>query len=385
MGFLGIIPASKLAATYNIFTQTLTLTAEGTVMEATYGYQFLRLPWVGGLKFRLQAWTGPLTGKNTTYDFSQNFRMSLFPYVKYVFIEDAGHPNGVEVKIEFIGPVDPLPELTASVEDDTPTASADKEILAPPQDVINVLYKEPFTIKQPDETPKFGSIDLQFDATFLVLETSGIDNGNIFWTFNSLQTGYTQVIVTLHGGISQLIKRILYDVHIFFLPLEPGPVIINDAPKGDSNQDLILGFLGRVQIARRQVMEKYPDALLFNAEASTTAPQGVISPYLLVHMLLVFRADKGIVTIKSTGYDTFGPPVYKEGIWLGTANIDWPVGMDALEADEILKKSGITGPYTSLNLVKPLGPGLDDDYYQFKMVDGSVHWIDTKTKALKKE
>lgn len=387
MGFLGVIPASKLAAVYDIDTQTLTLTAEGTIMEATYGYQFERIPWIGGLKFRLQAWSGPLTGKTAAYDFSQSFQLSLLPYIRDVIIVDASNPTGVAVKIKFTGCIDPQIVGTDGAQAETVTASAEKEIPASPQDVINVLYKEPFTIKRQAETPKFGSIDLQFDPSFLELVTAGIDDGNIVWKFNSLQTGNTQVIVTLHGGIAQLVQRTVYEVRIFFLPLEPGPVIINTngGLEGNVNPDAILGYLGRVEIARRKVMEKYPKAFLYNVQASTTQRDGVTSPYLLTQMRVMFRVEKGTVTINSTGYGSFGPIVFKEGILLGNANIDWPVGMDAPEADAILKKSGETGPYSTLALVEPLYPGMMEPYYVFGMVDGRECWVNTKTKQLRQE
>lgn len=388
MGFLGVIPASKLTAVYDIDTQTLTLAAEGTIMEATYGYRFERIPWLGGLKFRLQAWTGPLTGKKASYSFSQSFQVSLFPFFGEVIIVDAGNPNGVLVKIRFIGPIDPPIVGADGTEADTVAASVEKEILSPPEDVINVPYKASFTIKRPAETPKFGSIDLQFDPSFLELVTAGIDDGNIFWKFTSLQTGNTQVIVTLHGGIAQIVKRTIYEVHIFLLPpLEPGPVIINTkgALKSDFTPYAILSFLGRVEIARRKVMEKYPSAYLYNVVASTTQRDGVTSPYLLTQMRVMFRVDNGTATINSTGYGAFGPVEFKEGIILGNANLDWPVGMDAVEADAILKASSETGPYSSLTLVKPLYPGMAEDYYVFYMVDGSEHWVNTKTKELRKE
>jgi hypothetical protein len=99
----------------------------------------------------------------------------------------------------------------------------------------------------------------------------------------------------------------------------------------------------------------------------------------------MFRAENGTVTISSTGHGTFGPVEFKEGIMLGNADIDWPVGMDATEADAILNKSGQTGPYSALTLVKPSYPGMSVDYYPFHRVGGSEHWVNTKMKELRNE
>lgn len=397
MGFLGLVPADKLAAFYNVETQELVLSAEGVVIEATYGFKFVPAK-DAAWTYSLEAWTGPITGQKAPYTYSQTFHVFLVNWRRDVIIRDSDNPKGVPVEIKFGGIIDPPAKPTdGDKTDDVAAAPVHNEVVSPPQDVLNVLYDEAFTIKQRAEMPKFGSIDLKFDPQFLVLETAGIDDGNIVWKFNSLQTGTTQVVVSLHGGIATYVRTIVYTVNIFFLPLGPGPVIINnnkaktntDNTKIDKTQanvndtelghgTAVLGFLGRVEIARRKVLDKYPSAALYYVQASTKSLQGVTSPYQLTLMEVMFRTDQGVATVNSTGYGEFGPIEIRPGPILGNANIDWPVGMDATEADAILKKEGYDGAYYALTLRKPLYPGVEQDYYTFSMVHGPAVSIGVK-------
>lgn len=380
MGFLGIIPANKLAAFYDPKTQQLTLSAEGSVEEYTGGFRFRQVPWMGGFKFYLEAWSGPVTLGIQPYAFDQSFKVSMVPFPKDVIIVDANHPNGVPVEIHFGGLKEPASNYVAAAPSSS-DGKAVQELPAPPQDTINVLYKWPFEVQHAAEVPKMGYINIDFDKRFLELESARMDNGQIVWKFNSLETGNTQIIISVNGGIAQYTYRVVKDVRIFVLDeiLEPGPVITQDKNEAEA-ESAILSYLGRVNIARRKVLEHYPGALLYKAEASTTERQGVTSPKALGHLRAIFRVDQGTVTINSTGFGSFGAAVFKPGHIVGNANVDWPVGMDADEADQILKKEGFKGPYTALTLMKPLYTGLMDDIYVFIMADGIEKWVNTKTK-----
>ena len=220
MGFLGIIPAAKLAAMYDTKQQKLILYAEGVVKGATYGFSFKQDTFMGGLKFTLQAWTGPLTGKDQPYQYSEGFQMHL-PQShfnsKSVLIVTENHPLGETVTINYTGFVGP----------DTSKANA-KGAVAVPADVavnvpaanssqLNVLFKMPFNINSNSNVPNMGSVDIQYDRTLLQLVTAGINDSDIVWTFNSLKTGDTQIVVTTHGGIAQFVTAKTYDVRIFVL------------------------------------------------------------------------------------------------------------------------------------------------------------------------
>ncbi len=220
MGFYGIIPASKLAATYNVKSQTLTLYAEGEVKEFTYGFSFRRVPFFGGLKFVLGAWTGPIGPKSQPYKFNEAFKIHLpspvFPSGN-VTIVTANHPNGQVVPIHYLGLLQDTAGLTAATATDADGSSNGTAKLTPGSKQINVLFKEPFTITASARVPEFGSVDINFDTKMLTLVDASIENTNIVWTFNSLETGDTQIMVTTHGGIATFISVETYDVRIFVL------------------------------------------------------------------------------------------------------------------------------------------------------------------------
>jgi hypothetical protein len=219
MGFLGVIPANKLAAVYNVKTKKLTLSAEGVVKGATYGFQFVRNTFFGGLKFTLEAWTGPLTGKDQPYTFQQGFNITLpQPHFESgsLIIVTANHPKGLVVPIHYLGLVNEtagLKAAPASEKDaDGPVTTA-----SPDTTPLKVLFKMPFNIQANASVPKMGSVDVTYDKTMLELIDAGISDTDIVWTFNSLQTGDTQVVVTTSGGIATFIMTKTYDVSIFVL------------------------------------------------------------------------------------------------------------------------------------------------------------------------
>jgi len=57
------------------------------------------------------------------------------------------------------------------------------------------LFKLPFEIKESNDVPRFGTVNIIFDPLFLIMTTACIEDKNIVWTFNSLQAGNTQVLV----------------------------------------------------------------------------------------------------------------------------------------------------------------------------------------------
>jgi hypothetical protein len=219
MGFLGVIPANKLAAVYNVKTKKLTLSAEGVVKGATYGFHFVRDTFMGGLKFTLEAWTGPLTSKDQPYTFQEAFSINLpMPHFESgsLIIVTANHPQGQVVPIHYLGLVNDVAGLKAA-----PAATKEADVpvttVSPDSNQINVLFKMPFTIQANASVPKMGSVDVKYDTTVLELVNAGISDTDIIWTFNSLQTGDTQIVVTTSGGIATFISTKTYDVRIFVL------------------------------------------------------------------------------------------------------------------------------------------------------------------------
>jgi len=192
------------------------------------------------------------------------------------------------------------------------------------------------------------------------MTNAGIDDGNIVWTFNSLQTGNTQAVVTIRGGVSTFIIRKTYNIRIFALDATPN--------RGDE----ILSYLGRVNLAVRIVQKEYPDAMLYVVEA--TLPRGdpdpTPNPLCLSQLRAVFRAKDGTVIIRSTGWDEWGKPQYIPHPWGDCVVIPWPIKMDITDAAKILRKAGFTDDFwicTLRHLLGPPGKPYDEPYYIFLM------------------
>ncbi|KAF8532916.1 hypothetical protein BDD12DRAFT_867840 [Trichophaea hybrida] len=393
MGFFGLEPADKLAASYEKATQTLTLYAEGTVPNFTSGITFNRAPWMGGLKFTLDGWTGPRGEGSRPYVHDQSFKFDLpshaFPSGT-VTIVTANHPNGKIVQIDW------LEQLQQSLSDDQPKPSppsnkqltpdlnpqplspgnTEQHIISDPTH-ITALFKLPFEIQASDEVPRHGEVDIIFDPQYLVMTTAGIKDKDIVWTFNSLQTGNTQVIVITTGGIATFIKREVYDINI--VVLEPK----SSGPQGGA----ILSFLGRVNIADRIVTKQYPDAKLNVVEA--TLPVGAsatTNPLHLSQLRAIFlTGNNGTVIIKSTGWGSWGPPEFIKEPLIGSGVVPWPVKMDIVVAVQVMQKAGYTGNFLSCSLRHPLGPSgkpFDEPYYIFQMEDGPAVFVGVNDSSI---
>jgi hypothetical protein len=104
MGFLGLVPADQVTALYLVETHTLRLQAAGTVPVVTNGILFNRQVWMGGPKFALEGWTGPLTGETERYNVEFEFTIQLpdpaLPSDSLIVVT-ANHPEGLEVPIQF--------------------------------------------------------------------------------------------------------------------------------------------------------------------------------------------------------------------------------------------------------------------------------------------
>jgi hypothetical protein len=360
MGFRGLVPAEELAAFYNASLQTLTLFASGEVQKYTYGINFIRDPhWVGGLKFELYGWTGPLSVGFEKYSCDTSVSIQLpspvIPEAEVVIVTQ-NYPDGQVIPIEGL----PNRDKSLSVSKSPPSSQPVNRLESGTQ--INALYREPFEIKQAAKVPKFGTIDIAFDPTFLTITNAGIDDGNIVWTFNSLQTGNTQAVVTVHGGVQAFIIRKTYDIRIFVLDATPNPT------------DEILSYLGRVNIAVRIVTEKYPDAELYEVDA--TLPRGdpspTSSPLGLSQLRAVFRAKGGTVIILSTGWGEWAQPQFVPSPWLECVVIPWPIKMDITDAAAILRNAGYKDNIWNCTLRHPLGPGgkpYDEPYYIFLLAE----------------
>ena len=223
MGFLGTIPADNLAALYDTTKRQLIIYAEGKVQGATYGFNFRQDAWFGGLKFTLQAWTGPLTGKEQPYKHQQAFNISLpsrvFPSDN-VIIVTSNHPEGLAVPIRYTGMPPHTANLKMATANEIKAVKQNASAVAENTDGhtnLNVLYKTEFNITASAAVPKYGSCKVSYDTKYLQLQGSAIQDNQIVWTFLATDMGDTQVMVTTYGGIDGFIMEQVYDVKIFVL------------------------------------------------------------------------------------------------------------------------------------------------------------------------
>lgn len=292
MGFFGPVSAKSLGAVYDSTKRQLVLSAKGDVEDITTNVHFQRFPWLGGLKFRLVGWPGPLTGKAHPYSVSDRFDIDLqsgeLPS-RSVIVVDAKNLEGNIVEINYLpglpeeGSVKQLTDVSKLA--DASRDDSEPKVLIEDNEKLNVLYKQAFKVKATADAPIQGSLTIDFDPTFLSLQTASIAGPNMIWTFNSLQLGSTQVVVTTSGINALYISRQVHDVRVILLD--------SSISARTNSTDLPISYLGFLNIAVRQVQEKYPNATLVLAESATIPPNTyVCSFYSLNHFPAVFNTGQ---------------------------------------------------------------------------------------------
>lgn len=189
MGFLQLIPATQLNATYDGETRTLLLRAQGQAQNYTAGIHFtMKTTPEGRETFQLMGWVGPLGKGTTPYDHVQRFEHMDFPGA-YVQVEDAGHPGGVAV------PVEVIPGAAASA-------------AAPAHEVRRIAVGGSLELRAAVWVQRGATQSLDQDAAFLALESAGIQNpsggSEIVWSLRGLKPGETHVTLMWVGGLTPI-------------------------------------------------------------------------------------------------------------------------------------------------------------------------------------
>ena len=227
MSFLELVPAKELAASYFPWTQTLKLDALIVVKNFAYDFQFRRGPWLGGLKFDLQAWSGPYgLGIEEQHQYSQDFDMPNLNHVDpsgYVIIVTQNHPKGVRVPIRWMGYREPDDGGDDDLLGAAATESVSKLTAADePSPVIHsaqpvpvvAMVGLPFTINALVPDSASASVDMQYNRLTLTLANAGIELGKLLWTFDPLVLGKTYVVVTAIPNLGGPIVRTFYIVDV---------------------------------------------------------------------------------------------------------------------------------------------------------------------------
>ncbi|KAH6866055.1 hypothetical protein B0T10DRAFT_576354 [Thelonectria olida] len=358
---LQLIPADNVSALYYEDTKTLVLKASGTQVDITRDIHFHRLPWPGALRFKLQGLVGPIIRNSSPFSARSNFKIDLpsrvFPSNTAVI--DTANKKGLVVPITYILK-DGSEDTNISAKGDAPSDLPEVKETASDDEIV-ALFKEPFTIKQSDAFKgEGGSINISFDKTFLVLTDAAIYDGKIEWTFNSQQTGNTEVSVYLPGG-----------------PVTPSTLAsfsvtpangTNSSKKDAGPVGIPLSWDGVINIGYDLIRDQYPDAKLYEVDAKPATSEPVSTEWGLVQNRIVCGLpDNKTAIIQSHGWDSFGPVEVIDAPWLDDIAIRWPVPLDIHEAFVILRSSGYEEPVWAVTLRQPLYPGIDQPFYIFNI------------------
>ncbi|KAG6367098.1 hypothetical protein INS49_001280 [Diaporthe citri] len=412
MGFLGLAPFTNAGAVYDPVQQVLTISAQGEAQKFTYGYFFKRVvPWVGGLRFELYAWTGPLSHGTEPFEVSQPFNipnLQVGDPSNTIILVGSNHPSGEIIEIKWLGLKPPvgngqsLPKRDKKLSTDTPQPPQTLDAETPAR--INTLYKEPFTISERAYSGPGATLNMDFDPQFLMLTRAGIEGGDLVWTFNSLETGITQVVTYSTEGLGTPVIRKVYTVKVFVLDSaarqssdssQGNGVVSNLAVTNGQNgkngatskPDAILSFLGRVFEAQRIAQGALPSARLLRVQA--TLPAGpvypVTDPLRLSQLDVLFVGDNNeYATVKSTGWGEWALPVVKKGtpiVGLQTFAVE-DCKVEITQADEAVRAEVGMKAFFEVTLARPLGApqyGPYNPLYTFQMIDTSVISVDAVT------
>ncbi|MCD7900498.1 MAG: hypothetical protein LUH22_11675 [Bacteroides sp.] len=148
---------------------------------------------------------------------------------------------------------------------------------------------------------------------------------------------------------------------------------------------MVLDFIGRVNIAINIVKEKYPSALLYEADGSASKGETTRAEDIdTIRIVFVRPEDGATIIIKSNGYSRFDEPIVIPEPWLEDVVIEWPIEMTLLQANKLKEEAGYKNPYVCVTLRNPLGPVSTNPYFIF----GDNHhqpfiFVDTVTGDVK--
>ena len=347
------LEAHDITALYDILTLELILSADCELQPVTSDINFVREPWVGGLKFKLEGRVLAVMGEKQEKHVEQRFKMPP-PIDPFVIVVYAGDLKGKPIRIRFTGWKPPIKEegSEASVKEEPPKLP---QTLALENEEINVINGRTFTIQVASEVPSLGSINMDHDPKYLDLLTAGIRDKDIYWTFKALQlTSDTQVRLFFSGGIAHYVYQKVYDVRIELADV-PG---IELTPDG-----LIPPPRDRIERGINKIKEKYPDAQLHDVDFRPPVPRSCENPYELSSLTVYCLVSDGkqLASVSTFGYGPFGPIELREKPLDDRRNIQWPVKIDIPEADELMKRAGFKQSYTGASLDFSILPGGDQE------------------------
>ena len=208
--------------------------------------------------------------------------------------------------------------------------------------------------------------------------TADYDNGNMSWTYNSLQTSITEVILTADSEYLvhdlPVVTTTIYIIQVI-LPTSIATLL---PPPNE-----ILTFKGRVSGAQKIVKEQYPDATLITVDVKSPSPYPVTNPLRLSHMRCLFHTEKGRVGMISAGWGTFEPPALDGKNPLGIKSFNIEEYIDINDAVRDMQKAGISEAFFRAELYEILTEKDDQPFYLFHMVNGSYTYVGAKDGSVR--
>ncbi|KAJ0297353.1 hypothetical protein COL5a_003091 [Colletotrichum fioriniae] len=399
------VPVSAVSALYDNDNKILYLKAQGNALNITTDIQIVRLQQLGGLLFQVVGWVGPISEGTRPYTVSNTFPIDLpsrvFPSGSVV-IKGADNKQ-LTVKIEPL-----LKDGGSNAKLQTSSnAQADFEIpnvkLIPPTEPIITKLGQGFTVRQNDQFKgQGGSVDVFFHPAFVKLTNASIVENQIEWTFNTLQTGNTQIIVSVSQQNPPFSYRVVRNVIVkpaaSTEALKPLALFsVNDASKAtqdnteaeisksgnkDSSNFVIPSWDAAVNIGLQTIQKQFPDAKLQTATGRSPTGAGVEQPYELSLVTVTARlGNNKTATVSTDGVLSFGP-VHTGNALLGVDTINWPVKVNSNDVFSIARKAGFQEPVNNIALSKPIGPTLEQPLYTLTLGDLSVQIGATDGKIL---
>ena len=354
------LPANEITATYDFWTQELILFAKGESQPITSDIRFVRLPWVGALKFVLQGRVLAIMGKPRPYSVEKRFKMPP-PIDHYAVVVFEGDLKGKPIPIRF------LLKDSSSGETSEPSTKEDPSKIPQTLDLeneqIHVINGRTFKVQVPSEVPRFGSINMDHCPKYLELQTAGIQDKDIYWKFKAIRlTRDTQICLYFSGGIAQYVYRKVYDVSIGLgdeRVVKPGEDGCNPT------------FIDQVTLGINTIKEKYPDAKLHDVDARPQVPGPCDNPGDLSSLTIYCTVNEGkqLASVHIGGFDPFHIYLHEKTPDDRRDFEKWPIEMDIVEADELIKQKGIKQDYTGATLDYSILPGGDKEpNYTFNLV-----------------
>ena len=383
-----LAPADKVTAKYDVCgTGCLTLHATGTVNCFMKDFSFERDPMIGGLKISFQCWYDYAVMGTKPLDHVQTFiipNLKAFDPEMTVTIVDSNNPKGQVIPIEIIcsyGAEVHTNDINASKPSSSSPTNSPLPIIVPLKPIPKVIertvfYKEPFTIST--STGSLRTISEKHDKDSLLLMTADYDNDNLSWTYNSLQTSITEVILTADS------EFLVHDLPVVTTTIYIIRIILPTSIAGllpPPNE--ILTFKGRVSLAQKIVKEQYPDASLITVDVKSPSPYPVTDPLRLSHMRCLFHTEKGQVSITSAGWGTFEPPSLEGENPLGIKSFNIQDYVDITDAVKDMQKVGISEAFFRAELYEVLAEKPDQPFYLFHMVNGSYTYVGAKDGSVR--